>query len=79
MAIGTNTTEAHPVVAVSLKQAVRKGAKLIVINPRRIPLVDLAHIWLRPYPGTNVALLMGMARIILDEGLHNKAFIDERC
>ena len=79
MAIGTNTTEAHPVIAVSLKQAVRKGAKLIVINPRRIQLTDLAHIWLRPRPGTNVALLMGMAKVILDEGLHDVAFISERC
>jgi len=79
VAIGTNTTEAHPVIAASLKQVVRQGAKLIVINPRRIPLAEFAHIWLRPRPGTNVALLMGMARVILDEGMQDTAFIDERC
>ena len=79
IAIGSNTTEAHPVIAVPLKQAVRKGTKLIVINPRRIPLVELAHLWLRPKPGTNVSLLMGMARIIVDENLQDQQFIDERC
>ncbi len=79
MAVGTNTTEAHPVIAVSLKQAVREGAKLIVVNPRRIILSELAHIWLRPRPGTNVALFMGMARAIIDEGLQDVAFIGERC
>ncbi len=79
MAVGTNTTEAHPVIAVPLKQAVARGTKLIVVNPRRIPLVDLANTWLRPRPGTNVALLMGMARVIVEEGLQDEAFIRERC
>jgi len=79
MAIGTNTTEAHPVIAVPLKQAVRRGAKLIVINPRRIPLVKYSHLWLRPRPGTNVALILGMARVIMDENLHDMSFISERC
>ncbi len=79
LAVGTNTTEAHPVISVPLKQAVRKGTKLIVIDPRRIELVDIAHLWLRPRPGSNIALLMGMARVILEEGLHDQAFIDQRC
>ena len=79
VAIGTNTTEAHPVIAATIKQAVRNGTKLIVINPRRISLSELAHIWLRPHPGTNVALVMGMARVIMDEGLQDSAFINERC
>jgi formate dehydrogenase alpha subunit len=79
MAIGTNTTEAHPVIAVPLKQAVARGTKLIVVNPRKIELVDIADVWLRPRPGTNVALLMGMARCILDENLQDQKFIDERC
>jgi formate dehydrogenase alpha subunit len=62
-----------------IKQAVRRGAKLIVVNPRRIELVNRADLWLRPRPGTNVPLLMGMARVILDEGLHDATFIGERC
>jgi formate dehydrogenase alpha subunit len=79
MSIGSNTTEAHPVIGVQVKQAVRRGAKLIVINPRRIELVKLANVWLRPKPGTNVALLMGMARIILEKGLHDPAYVEGRC
>ncbi len=78
-AIGTNTTEDHPVIALQIKKAVDKGAKLIVADPRQIPLCRMAHIWLRHRPGTDVALLMGMCRVILDEGLVNKAFVEQRC
>ncbi|MFC1874817.1 formate dehydrogenase subunit alpha [Chloroflexota bacterium] len=77
--IGSNTTEAHPVIGFSVKQAVRHGAKLIVADPRRIHLVRFADIWLRHNPGSDIALLMGMMKIILDEGRHNLAFIEERC
>jgi formate dehydrogenase (NADP+) alpha subunit len=79
MAVGTNTTEAHPVISLSLKQAVRRGAKLIVIDPRHIELADLATLWLRPRPGSNVALLMGIARLILEAGLADEHFISTRC
>jgi len=77
--IGSNTTEAHPVIGFSVKRAVRRGAKLIVADPRQIHLVRFADIWLRHNPGSDVALLMGMMKIILDEGKHNPAFIEERC
>jgi anaerobic selenocysteine-containing dehydrogenase len=60
LAIGTNTTEDHPVIALEIKKAVDKGAKLIVADPREIPLCRMAHIWLRHRPGTDVALLMGL-------------------
>ena len=79
MAIGTNTTEAHPVISLEMKRAVGKGGKLIVANTREIDLVRDATIWLRHRPGTDVALLMGMARVIVDEGLADTAFIEERC
>jgi len=79
LAIGTNTTEAHPVIALEMKKAVGKGAKLIVANTREIDLVKDATIWLRHRPGTDVALLMGMARVIMDEGLADTDFIEERC
>ena len=79
LAIGTNTTEAHPVIGFEIKKAVRKGTKLIVANPREIELVRQADIWLRHRPGTNVALLMGMCRVIVDEGLLDTDFIAERC
>lgn len=79
LAIGTNTTDDHPVIALEIKRAVDKGGKLIVADPRRIDLCQRAHIWLRHRPGTDVALLMGMARVIVDEDLLDKAFIEERC
>ena len=78
-AIGTNTTEAHPVLAMKVRQTVRNGAKLIVVNPMKVDLVDDADLWLRPRSGTDVALLMGMMRIIHDEGWYDKDFVEQRC
>ena len=78
LAIGTNTTEAHPVIGFEVKRAVGKGAKLIVINPREIDL-RFATTWLRERPGTDVALLMGMMRVIVDNGLADTDFIEKRC
>ncbi len=77
--IGSNTTESHPVIGFNVKQAVKNGTKLIVANPRRIPLVEFADIWLRHKPGTDVALLSGMMKAIFDDGLENKEFYKERC
>jgi len=79
LAIGTNTTEAHPIIGLEVKRAVDNGAKLIVVNPREIDLVRFSHIWLKHRPGSDVALLMGMAKVILDEGLLDRSFINERC
>ena len=79
LAVGTNTTVAHPVLALQMKQAVRNGAKLIVANPKEIELARHAHLFLQLRPGTNVPLLMGMMRVIVDEGLLDEAFIAERC
>jgi len=78
-AIGTNTTEAHPIIALELKRAVDNGAKLIVANPREIDLVRWSHLWLQHNPGSDVALLMGMMRVIVDEGLLDQEFIEKRC
>ena len=60
LAIGTNTTEAHPVIGMDIRQAVHKGTKLIVANPLEIGLVRDADLWLRHRSGTDVVLLMGM-------------------
>jgi formate dehydrogenase alpha subunit len=78
-AIGTNTTSAHPIIANRINEAVRKGAKLIVANPREIDLCKWADLFLQFNPGTDVPLMMGMAKIIVDEGLADAAFIQERC
>ena len=79
LSIGSNTTVAHPVVGLEVKRAIDQGARLIVANPREIDLCRSAHLWLQHNPGTDVALLMGMMRVIVDEGLADKAFIEERC
>ncbi len=79
MAIGSNTTETHPVIGFDVKKAVRRGTKLIVANPRKIGLVRFADIWLRQKPGSDVALLMAMMKVILDEGLQDATFIQQRC
>jgi len=78
-AIGTNTTVAHPIIAIEVRRAVKRGAKLIVANPRVIDLCRDAEIHLQQRPGTDVALLMGMLRVIVDEGLVDEAFVEERC
>ncbi len=79
LAIGTNTTAAHPVIGLEIKKAVASGTKLIVANPKEIDLADFAHIFLQHRPGSDVALLMGIMRVIVDEDLLDKQFIDERC
>jgi len=74
--IGSNTKENHPIIAHRMIKAVRKGAKLIIADPRRVPLVRFAHLWLQQRPGTDVALLSGMMHVILAEGLADRAFIE---
>ncbi len=78
LAIGTNTTEAHPVIGFEIKKAARNGTRLIVANPREIELVRHADIWLKHRPGTDVPLLMGLCRVIVDEGLVDSSFIARR-
>ncbi len=76
--IGSNTTENHPIIGAKMIQAKRKGAKIIVADPRRIPLVKHADIYLQIKPGTNVALLNAMAHVIIKEALYDKAYVAER-
>ena len=78
-AIGTNMTECHPVAATGLKKALTKGAKLIVADPRRTRLAELAHLHLPIRVGSDVALLLAMAHVIVREGLTDTEFIAERC
>ena len=78
-AIGTNTTANHPIIGRQVTRAVHNGARLIVADPRKIPLCRIADIWLRLRPGSNIALLNGMMRVIIEEGLLNTSFIKDRC
>ncbi len=76
---GSNVTENHPIIALQMKAAVQKhGAKLIVVDPRRIEMVDYAALWLPEKPGADVAVFSAMAHVILKEKLYNQAFIDQR-
>jgi len=74
--IGSNTTEAHPVIALEMKRAVRRGARLVVADPRRIWLTEIADQHLQLAPGTDVWLLNAMAHVIVEEGLVDREFID---
>ncbi len=76
--IGSNTSEQHPVIALKIKEAKRRGAKIIVANPRWIDLCKIADVWLRQTPGTDVALALEMCRVILEEGLMDEEFISQR-
>jgi formate dehydrogenase major subunit len=83
MVIGANPTDGHPVFASRIKKRMRQGAKLIVIDPRRIDLVKSPHVradyHLQLTPGTNVALISALAHVIVTENLLNQAFIAARC
>ncbi|HEY3846107.1 MAG TPA: formate dehydrogenase subunit alpha [Acetobacteraceae bacterium] len=81
--IGANPTDGHPVFASRMKQRLRNGGKLIVVDPRRIDLVRTPHVQASHHlalrPGTNVAVLTALAHVIVIEGLVNQAFVRDRC
>jgi formate dehydrogenase alpha subunit len=79
LATGTNTTENHPVISTYIKRAVVKnGARLIVIDPRRIKLTAFAEKWVRPNNGTDVAWINGLMHVIIKENLYDKTFVETR-
>ena len=83
LVMGANPTDGHPVFGSRMKKRIRQGAKLIVIDPREIDLVNSPHVradyHLKLKPGTNVAMLSALAHVIVTEGLINEAFVQERC
>jgi formate dehydrogenase major subunit len=83
LVIGANPTDGHPVFGSRMKRRLRQGARLIVIDPRRIDLIKSPHVradyHLQLRPGTNVAILSSLAHVVVTEGLLNDAFIAERC
>jgi formate dehydrogenase alpha subunit len=76
--IGSNTTETHPVIGFKIRQAKRRGTRIIVADPRRTELAAEADVFLQQLPGTDIALLNGMLHIIVEEGLVDSTFIAER-
>jgi len=78
--IGSNTTEQHPVFGAKLRQAVlHRGVPLIVADPRQIDITEFATLHLKQRPGTDVALINGIMRIVLANGWQDQAFVDQRC
>ena len=75
---GSNTSEQHPLIARRIIRAVKNGAKLILADPREIPLREYATVYLQQRPGTDVALLNAMMNVVLTEGLQDEEFIDQR-
>ena len=76
---GSNTTKNHPVIASYIKRAVKfKGAKLIVVDPRKIPITRFATIWLRQNLGTDVVWINGMMHVIIQEKLYDEAYVKTR-
>ncbi len=83
MVIGANPTDAHPVFGSRMKKRLREGAKLIVVDPRRIALVRTPHVeathHLQLQPGTNVAVINAISHVVVTEGLVDRTFVAERC
>lgn len=78
MLVGSNPEEAHPVIGMQIRQAVQRGCKLIVVDPRDIDLAKKADIHIKIKPGTNVAFANGIMNIIIEEGLQDMDFINSR-
>ena len=79
LAFSTNVTEEQNVVAVPIKRAARKNTRLVVIDSREVELTRYAHLWLRPAPGTELTLLAGLLRSIVDQGLEREDWLEENC
>ncbi len=75
--IGSNTTEAHPIIANRIKKAIKNGLKVIVIDPRKIDMVKFAHRHLQINVGTDIALINAFLRVIIKENLYNQEFIQQ--
>lgn len=76
---GSNTAESHPIIALQFKDAVmRHGVKLIIVDPRRVEMVNFAALWLQQRPGTDVPLFSAMANVIIQENLCDNQFIYSR-
>jgi formate dehydrogenase alpha subunit len=78
LVIGSNTTEQHPVIGMHLRQAAKRGAKLVLADPRNIPLADFAVLHLKHKPGSDIALLNALMNVLITEDLYDKEFVAER-
>ncbi len=79
LVFNSNVTEEHNVVGVPIKRAARKDTKLVVIDSREVELTRYAHLWLRPFPGTELMLLGGLLKSLHDQGLEREDWLAENC
>jgi formate dehydrogenase alpha subunit len=78
LVIGSNTTEQHPVIGMRLRQAAKRGAKLVVADPRDVPITDFAVLHLKQRPGSDIALLNAIMNVLIAEDLYDKEFVATR-
>jgi formate dehydrogenase major subunit len=78
LACGTNTADCHPVISYKVNKAILNGANLVVVDPRNTEFAEMASEHLQLKPGTDIALLNGMANVIINENLWNKEFVENR-
>jgi formate dehydrogenase alpha subunit len=78
MIVGADASANHPVIAIRFRRAMSRGARIVVVNPKRVELCDQADLWIQQRPGTDVALFNAMAKVILDEGLARMDFVRTR-
>jgi formate dehydrogenase alpha subunit len=78
MVVGSDASANHPVIAVRFRRAMSRGARIVVVNPKRVELCDQADLWIQQRPGTDVALFNAMARVIVEEGLARLDFVRDR-
>ena len=79
MIVGRNPAVADPIQWMALKRAKARGARILVIDPFRTSAVEIADLWLRPRPGTDTAVAMALIKVCIDEGLYDRAFVQEWC
>ena len=79
MIVGRNPAVADPIQWMALKRAKVRGARILVIDPFRTSAVEIADLWLRPRPGTDTAVAMALIKVCIDEGLYDRAFVQEWC
>jgi len=77
--IGSNPTEAHPIIGMEMKKALRRGAKLVVCDPRKTWMARRANVHIQHIPGTDNFLVNAMINHLIEKGLHNEEFVGERC
>jgi anaerobic selenocysteine-containing dehydrogenase len=77
--VGRNSYAADPVQWAALKRAKERGARIVVIDPKRIPACDLADLWLRPRPSTDAAIALAMMQVMIAQGLYDRAFVERWC